>query len=450
MTENGKKPRVLVVDDVNENISALNRILRPYYTIMAAQTGEKALSLSQSDNPPDIILLDVMMPEMDGFELCTGLKADPKTADIPIIFLSGLHETENKVKGLELGAVDYVSKPFEPEEVIARLTTHLEICMLKKSLAEKNNALKTANDLLEERVRERTADLIKLNTAYERFVPREFLSLLNKESMLNIKLGDQIRKQMTVMFADVRGWTSLSEGMAPQESFNFINAYLRRVSPVIKLNNGFIDQFYGDGVMALFPDDPDDALRAAMDMRAAVSAYNQERKSNGFKPIEIGIGIHIGDLMLGIIGSKERMQGTVVADAVNLAARLERLTRTYGSSVTLSETTLSHLKDPHRYKHRFMDKVLVKGKKQAVSVYEMFGGDPPSVCELKEQTKAEFEEGLSLYYDRKFSEASVQFNHVLQRNKHDKAARIYLERCAHYMIRAVPDDWTGVTTLTDE
>jgi PleD family two-component response regulator len=205
MTKNEKKLRVLVVDDVKENISALNRMLRPYYTIMAAETGEKALSLSQSDNPPDIILLDVMMPEMDGFEICTRLKADPRTEDIPIIFLSGLHETENKVKGLELGAVDYVSKPFEPEEVIARLATHLTICFLKKNLAKKN----------EERVRARRADLVELNTAYERFVPREFLSLLNKESMLDIKLGAQIRKEMTVMFGDVRGWTSLSEGMTP-------------------------------------------------------------------------------------------------------------------------------------------------------------------------------------------------------------------------------------------
>jgi len=450
MTENEKKPRVLAVDDVKENISALNRMLRPYYTIMGAQNGEKALSLSQSDNPPDIILLDVMMPEMDGFEICKRLKADPKTEDIPIIFLSGLHDTENKVKGLQLGAVDYVSKPFQPEEVTARLTTHLEICMLKKSLAEKNKALKTANDLLEERVRERTADLVQLNSAYERFVPREFLSLLNKESMLDIKLGDQITKQMTVMFADVRGWTSLSESMTPQESFNFINAYLRRVSPVIKLNNGFIDQFYGDGVVALFPDCPDDALQAAIDMCAAVTEYNEERESDGFEPIKIGIGIHIGDLMLGIIGSRERMQGAVVSDAVNLAARLEGLNRTYGSSVTLSEMTLSHLTEPDRYKHRFLDKVLVKGRIQPVSVYEMFSCEPPTVSELKEQTKAEFEEGLSLYYDRKFSEASVQFNQVLERNNQDKAARIYLERCAHYMVRAVPDDWTGVTTLTDE
>jgi putative two-component system response regulator len=215
MTKNEKKLRVLVVDDVKENISALNRMLRPYYTIMAAETGEKALSLSQSDNPPDIILLDVMMPEMDGFEICTRLKADPRTEDIPIIFLSGLHETENKVKGLELGAVDYVSKPFEPEEVIARLATHLTICFLKKNLAKKNEELKTVNDFLEERVRARRADLVELNTAYERFVPREFLSLLNKESMLDIKLGAQIRKEMTVMFGDVRGWTSLSEGMTP-------------------------------------------------------------------------------------------------------------------------------------------------------------------------------------------------------------------------------------------
>ena len=167
----------------------------------------------------------------------------------------------------------------------------------------------------------------------------------NKKSILDIRRGDQIKKQMTVMFADVRGWTTLSESMTPQENFNFINAYLKRVSPIIKQNNGFIDQYYGDGVMALFPDSPDDAVQAATDMHAVVNEYNRERERDGFQPIGIGVGLHIGDLMLGIIGSEVRMQGAVVADAVNLAARLEGLTRRYGSPIALSETTLSHLEN---------------------------------------------------------------------------------------------------------
>ncbi len=448
MTEDDKKLKVLVVDDVGQNVSVVNGILKPYYKIMVALNGEKALSISQSDNPPDIILLDIMMPEMDGFEVCRRLQADSKTQGIPIIFLSALDDTKDKVKGLELGAVDYVSKPFQPEEVIARVKTHLTISSLKKSLAEKNEELRSANELLEERVKERTAELGELNTTYECFVPREFLNLLNKKSILDIRRGDQIKKQMTVMFADVRGWTTLSESMTPQENFNFINAYLKRVSPVIKQNNGFIDQYYGDGVMALFPDSPDDAVQAATDMHAVVNEYNREREKDGFQPIGIGVGLHIGELMLGIIGSEVRMQGAVGADAVNLAARLEGLTRTYGSPITLSETTLSHLENPDRYKHRFVDKVLVKGKKKPVSVYEVFSGDPASVVKLKDLTKSEFEEGLRLYYDRRFSEASVKFNSVLQEHQADKAARIYLERSARYMVEGVPEDWTGVEGTT--
>ena len=440
--------QILLVDDNTTNLQILHQTLNGRgYRLLIAKNGKSALAITH-EVKPSLILLDIMMPGMDGYEVCRRLKADPETKEIPVIFLSALDDTANKVKGLDLGAVDYISKPFQAEEVIARVNTHLTISSLKKSLAEKNKALQTSNEILDERVKERTAELVELITAYECFVPREFLSLLDKESILQIRLGDQINQEMTVMFADVRGWTMLSEGMSPQENFNFINAYLRRVSPVIKEHGGFIDQYYGDGVMALFPEAPDGAVMAAIAMHAAVSGYNKEREKEGFQPIGIGVGLHTGDLMLGIIGSKERMQGAVVADAVNLAARLEGLTRIYGTSITLSETTFSHLKEPDKYKHRFVDKVRVKGKKEPVTVYEVFDGDPQPVVELKEQTKASFEEGLRLYYERKFSESSVQFNQVLQRNSEDMAARIYLKRCAKYMVNGVPDGWSGVETLS--
>jgi len=440
--------QILLVDDNTTNLQILHQTLDGRgYRLLIAKNGESALAIAH-EVKPSLILLDIMMPGIDGFEVCRRLKADPETEAIPVIFLSALDDTADKVKGLDLGAVDYVSKPFQAEEVIARVNTHLTISSLKKSLAEKNKALQASNEILEERVRERTAELVELITAYERFVPREFLSLLDKESILQIKLADQISQEMTVMFADIRGWTMLSEGMSPQENFNFINAYLRRVSPVIKEQGGFIDQYYGDGVMALFPETPDGAVMAAIAMHTAVNGYNRERAKEGFQPIGIGVGLHTGDLMLGIIGSEERMQGAVVADAVNLAARLERLTRIYGTSITLSETTLSRLKEPDKYKHRFVDKVRVKGKKEPVTVHEVFDGDPQPVAELKEQTKASFEEGLRLYYERKFSESSVHFNQVLEKYPEDMAARIYLKRCAKYMVNGVPDDWSGVETLT--
>ncbi|MEW6112441.1 MAG: response regulator [Thermodesulfobacteriota bacterium] len=448
--EGGKRSKVLIVDDTPENIQVLMGTLKDQYAIVAAINGEKALKMAVAEPRPDLILLDIMMPGMDGFEVCSRLKADPETWDIPVIFLSALDDTANKVKGFMTGAVDYISKPFQPEEVRVRVNTHLTINHLKQSLAERNKELQAHSEHLEERVKERTAELASLNSVYERFVPREFIDLLEKKSVLEINLGDQVSHKMTVMFADIRGWTTLLEKMTPTEAFSFINAYLRRVSPVIKDCNGFIDQYYGDGVMALFPGTPDDAVRAAVGLQGAVAEYNEERTRDGYEPIGIGVGLHLADLMLGIIGSEDRMQGAVVADAVNLAARIEGLNKMYGSYVSLSDETFFAMKERNRYRHRFIDKVRVKGREDAVTVYEVFEGDPEGIAKLKEQTKPEFESGLELYYGKKFSEASVYFNQVQEKNPADLAARIYLKRCANYMVNGVSADWTGVETIIEK
>jgi DNA-binding response OmpR family regulator len=450
MVEDTKKSKVLIVDDTPENIQVLMGTLKDRYAIVAATNGEKALKMALAEPGPDLILLDIMMPGMDGFEVCRRLKSEPGTRDIPVIFLSALDDTANKVKGFMSGAVDYISKPFQPEEVLVRVNTHLTMNRLKQILAEKNRELQAYSEHLEERVRERTAELASLNQIYGRFVPREFIDLLQKSSILEIRLGDQVSQKMTVMFADIRGFTTLLEKMNPTEAFSFINAYLRRVNPVIKECNGFIDQFIGDGVMALFPGTPDDAVRAAIGMQRAVAEYNEERALNGFEPIRIGVGLHLADLMLGIIGSEDRMQGTVVADAVNLAARIEGLNKMYGSYVSLSDETFFSMKEPGKYRHRFIDKVRVKGREEAITVYEVFEGDPEGIAGSKEQTKPAFESGLQLYYEKKFAEASVHFNQVLEKSPSDLAARIYLKRCANYMINGVSPDWTGVETLDEK
>ena len=450
MVEGQKKPKVLIVDDTPENIQVLMGALKDQYAIVAAINGEKALNLAVAEPLPDIILLDIMMPGMDGFEVCRRLKTDVATREIPVIFLSALDDTVNKVKGFSVGAVDYISKPFQPEEVHVRVNTHLTMNRLKQNLADKNKELQVYSERLEEMVRERTAELTSLNCVYERFVPREFIDLLKKKSVLEINLGDQVSQKMTVMFADIRGWTTLLEKMNPQQAFNFINAYLRRVTPVIKECHGFIEQYYGDGIMALFPGSPDDAVNAAVAMQKAVAEYNQERARDGFAPIGIGVGLHLADLMLGIIGSEDRMQGAVIADAVNLASRIEGLNKMYGSYISLSDETFSAIMEPNRYRHRFIDKVRVKGREDAVAVCEVFEGDPTDIADLKEQTKPLFESGIKLYYGKKFSEASVYFNQVLERNPADLAARIYLKRCANYMVNGVPPDWTGIETLLEK
>jgi adenylate cyclase len=216
---------------------------------------------------------------------------------------------------------------------------------------------------------------ILLADSYARFVPRQFLVNLGKESILDVRLGDQVQKHMAIMFADIRSFTKLSESMTPRENFNFINSYLKRMSPIIQRHNGFIDKFLGDGIMALFETSTEDSLNAAIDMQKYIVEYNAYRSKHNYQPISIGIGIHTGNLMLGTIGSDVRMDGTVISDAVNLASRVEGLTKLYGIKIATSDETLSSLSDKERYKHRFIDRVKVVGKDRPVNVIEIMDGD---------------------------------------------------------------------------
>ena len=203
--------------------------------------------------------------------------------------------------------------------------------------------------------KEKALHLNKINEAYSRFVPNEFLKLLEKESMLDVKLGDHIQKEMTILFSDIRQFTEMSEKMTPQENFNFLNSYLEVIGPIIR----FIDKYIGDAIMALFAGEPDDALLAAIEMQEELRIFNFERASRGLEPVKVGIGIHTGNLILGTIGEKERMEGTVIADAVNLASRIESLTKEYYTSILVSEFSVRKMKNPKQFLLREIDNVLI-------------------------------------------------------------------------------------------
>jgi two-component system sensor histidine kinase ChiS len=431
---------ILLVDDIPNNLNVLLDFLNQSgFEVFVAIDGESALEVVDYA-PPDIILLDIMMPDIDGFETCRRLKANPATQDIPVIFLSALSNTVDKVKGFELGAVDYITKPLQTEEVLARVTTHLTIRHLQKELQK-------VNQELEQRVRERTADLVEANAqlkeeiaerqrayqklrqtneAYSRFVPKEFLQLLNRKEIIDLQLGDQLQMEMTILFADIRGFTTLSEQMNPQDNFNFINAYLKRVGPVIRRHNGFIDKYIGDEIMALFPTSPDDAVQAALDMQEQVTRYNQRRAKKTYSPIEIGIGVHSGTLMLGIIGEEERMEGTVISDAVNLASRMEGLTKYYKADIIISDETLLRLDHLKNLDFRFLGELKVKGKQEHVGAFQVFDHSASQSAARKSKTRTLFEEGVHFYQIQQFDQARTKFEQVLDFNPEDKTARHYL------------------------
>jgi class 3 adenylate cyclase len=283
-----------------------------------------------------------------------------------------------------------------------------------------------------------------MNEANARFVPRQFLEFLGKDSIADIQLGDQVQKEMTVLFNDIRDFTSISEQMTPKENFNFLNNYLGYMEPVIRNNSGFVDKFIGDSIMALFPENTEDAINAAIEMRIKLTEFNHIISQFGQSPIDSGIGIHTGSLMLGIVGGEGRMEGTVISDAVNLASRLEGLTKTYGSSIIITEETLIKITDPTSYNYRFLDVVKVKGKKEAVYIFEILDGDHESVRELKTRTKEDFNRAIQQYKNKDFHKALALFKKVIAVNPGDQAAQLYVRRCTKFIEMGFPDDWDGV------
>lgn len=201
--------------------------------------------------------------------------------------------------------------------------------------------------------------------------------------------------------------------------------------------------------MALFPESAEDALRAAIEMQKQVSQYNMERRRSNLPPIAIGIGIHSGSLMLGTIGDEQRMEGTVISDAVNLASRLENLTKAYGASIIISEKTLLGLADPTRYNYRFLDKVHIKGRKDLSPIFEVFDGVILETLELKSKTRSSFEWGIHLYYSKKYASAEEIFKNVLEQNNQDKAASLYVKRCQRLQKQGIDERWDDIESFEE-
>lgn len=269
-------------------------------------------------------------------------------------------------------------------------------------------------------------------SAYSRFVPREIISLMGKDDISNVSLGDYIEKTMTILFSDIRDFTSLSEEMTPRENFAFINSYMECMNPVIVRKGGIIDKYIGDAIMALFPANADDALRCAIDMLTKLRSFNKKNKS-GYPSVKIGMGLNTGLMMLGIIGGEHFMETTVISDAVNLAARIESMTKDYKTPLLISEHTYYSLKDASLYNTRFIDRVRVKGKAQCQSVYEVFDADPPHLCKAKRDKKIIFEEALAHYHFKEVARAKKILVGYLRQVPDDTVAQVYLGRCIRFL-----------------
>ncbi|MCB0593785.1 MAG: response regulator [Lewinellaceae bacterium] len=413
----GQRIRILIVDDEPINQHVLKNHLDPdYYAITAAMNGEEALAALNSGEPYDLVLLDIMMPRMSGYEVCEQIREQFLPSELPIIMVTAKNLVKDLVMGLNTGANDYLAKPFTRDEFLARVKTQL--------------------------------NLNQINRATGRFVPNAFLRSLGRENITEVRLGDQVERKVTVFFSDIRDYTTLSESMTPDQNFKFVNAYNRRMGPIIDHNRGFVNQYLGDAIMAIFQYSPEDALRSSVEIQKALQEYNLQRGKKGRRPIRSGIGFHTGSLIMGIIGDEKRLDAATISDTVNTAARIESLNKFYGTRILLSEDSLSEIGQPGDYHFRMLGKVQMKGKKVPVGIYECFDGDPPPIFEKKLAALDAFGQAREYYFQKEFAKAYRTFEGILKDNPDDAATQLFLNKTLECIASGVPEDWTGIERMT--
>ena len=263
------------------------------------------------------------------------------------------------------------------------------------------------------------------------FFPPEFIRLLNKRSIAELTPGDYRRQEMTVLFSGIRQSAGLPVHSTTEDGFRFINSCLTRIVPVIEQYGGFVDR-YSDGTMtALFPqpNGADMAVKASIEVQKRMHEYNYHRAKSGHHPLEIGVGIHTGMIALGVVGVGNRMQNTVISEAVNLARHIEGLTKTFGISTGISGQTFNKLEHPGNYMFRYLGNVHVRESGDPMLVYELLNGIGRTVLEKKIQTNRFFEQGLYNLTQHKYAEALNNFSRVIETIPDDLAVKIYMEHC---------------------
>jgi class 3 adenylate cyclase len=279
------------------------------------------------------------------------------------------------------------------------------------------------------------------------FVPQPVLDRIAKLGLQSIRLGGAEEGIATILFIDIKSFTSVAERLSPNQTLDFLNAFMRRMQPLINARGGFINQFVGDEIMAIFhhPGHAVAAVDTALALQRELESYNMQRKMRGEMPIEMGIGINTGGIIWGTIGSEVRMESAVIGDPVNLASRLQSLTRQYGAQILGSEHLLRQIPDMSKYAYREVDIVQVKGKTQAVAVYEFFDGDPEPVRSQKRMAVEPFMQGIVRYRANEWEPAETLFATCIEVCPEDSVARMYIDRCRTMRVSPPGTAWDGVT-----
>jgi len=304
-------------------------------------------------------------------------------------------------------------------------------------------------DAMADRLAEATRNAA-LSETFERFVPKEFLRLLRQPSIESIAVGQNVERRMSVLFSDIRGFTTMTEGMSPADSFEFINNHLDWMEPVIQRHGGFVDNYIGDAVMALFTADEgtDDVIAAAVEMFGALDSYNAVRATEGLDPVEVGVGVHTGSLILGTIGSAERISATAIGDSVNAASRIEGATKKYGVRLLFSDETVALCGEP-KPSTRVVDRVRLKGKVNATTLQEALDVLPAAAAAARRDRLDSWNGAWAAYEAGDFAAAGATFAEHAAADPTDVPAALLADRCQRFVVDP-PVDWDGVVDLTSK
>lgn len=409
--EQSSRFKIMVIDDDAINRQVLrNQLQNENYHVQMFEDGPSALQAIQQVKP-DLVLLDLMMPRMSGLEVLGEIRKISPVTSLPVLILTAKNQVEDLVSCFRMGANDFLMKPFSQSELLSRMRNHLHIS--------------------------------KIHGAYSRFIPQDFLELLGRESIIDVRLGDQILRDMSVLFLDIRQFSKLSESLSPKENFDFLNNYFATVNPVIRRNCGFIDKYIGDAVMALFPNRADDALTTGIELLRELDTYNTKRKNAFQLPIGIGIGVHHGPLMLGTLGNEERMEGTVISESVNLASRLEGITKIFSAGLVTSQDTILLSQNARDFEFRSLGRIKPTGFSRAINIVEVFNADPLPVRELKLKSRNLHENCVQAFQNSCWDDAIQGWKKILDENPADRTAALYLDRSLRHKQTPPPEGWDG-------
>jgi adenylate cyclase len=284
-----------------------------------------------------------------------------------------------------------------------------------------------------------------LQDTLTRYVTKQVVDLILDHPETIVLDGEE--REATILFSDIRGFTSLSEKMPPKELVKMLRDYFTLMVGVVFQFQGTIDKFIGDAIMSIFgaptsqPNHAELAVQTALEMWRLLDMFNAYRVRKGQEPIDIGVGISTGKVVVGNIGSEERLEYTAIGDTVNLASRLEGVNKLYGTHIIISEYTYHYVKDS--LVERELDEVRVKGKHEPVIIYEVMG-NPGEISEITIKLRDRFAQGLVHYRKKEWDQAITQFQQALQLVPSDVPSRLYIDRCIMYKQNSPPDDWDGV------